>query len=233
MTEENLHRAELQRLYIVENKTISEVGGILHVAPQTVFDRLKRLGIPRCRTKKEFVNNQRKDIMLPSSRSVMLAELFGLLLGDGHVDHFQVSVSLGNKELDYAHHVCNLMHKIFGRSPKIATRATGHRDVYLGSTVVTAWLAQEGLVRNKVASQVDVPVWIYYKEEYIEAFLRGFFDTDGSIYKLRYGMQVSFCNKSMPLLYSLQKMLRTLGYTTSAISGFNLYVTKGADEKIF
>ena len=231
--EEQKYKNELVLLYIEANKTIDEVGTLLKIAPQTVFDRLERLGIPTCRDKKEFVNNQRKDIVLPADRSVDLAELFGVLLGDGHVDHFQVFVNLGNKELEYARHVCKLMHSLFDKQPKIATRATGHRDVYLSSTAVTSWLLREGLVRNKVSAQVDVPSWVHEEKRFTDAFLRGFFDTDGSVYKLRYGIQISFSNKSMPLLLSLQKMLRTLGYSPSAISGYNLYLTKRLDVQRF
>lgn len=231
--EEQRYRAELQLLYVEKNLTIREVGERIKIAPQTVFDRLQRLGIPTCRDKKEFVNNSRKDIVLPTARSASLAELFGILLGDGHVDHFQVFVNLGSKELAYANYVRDLMQRIFGGHPKIATRATGHRDVYLGSTKVTAWLYQEGLVRNKVAAQVGAPAWIYETQEYMRAFLRGFFDTDGSVYRLRFGIQISLCNRSLPLLDALQKMLRTLGYSPSAISGKNLYLTKRSDLKRF
>ena len=222
VAEERLYRAQLYRLYVEQNKTIGEIGRILKLGQSTVFDRLHRLEIPICRDKKEFVNNQRKDIILPGTRSSELAELFGILLGDGHITHFQVFVNLGSKECLYAQYVQTLMRKTFGGHPRICTRAAGHRDVYLGSTKVTSWLFNEGLVRNKVLSQVTGPKWIYENHEFISAFLRGFFDTDGSVYKLRYGIQVSFCNRSMPLLFSLQKMLQKLRYNPSAISGSNL-----------
>src|SRR3989344_1749130 len=97
-SEKREYRRVLRTLYVDQNKTIGEVGFILHVAPQTVFSRLRRLGIPTCRDKKRFVNNQRRDVTLPTRRSETLAELFGVLLGDGHVSHFQVVVSLGGKE---------------------------------------------------------------------------------------------------------------------------------------
>lgn len=36
---------QLHRLYVVENKTIGEIGRILNIAEQTVFDRIKRFCI--------------------------------------------------------------------------------------------------------------------------------------------------------------------------------------------
>ena len=228
-SEEQEHRTELTALYVSKNKTIDEVGLILHIAPQTVFSRLCRLGIRTCREKKKFVNNQRKDITLPKVRSPALAELLGVLLGDGHISHFQVVVTLGSKELAYANHVCTLIKSVFGKNPKISLRNTGYRDVYLGSTAITSWLRREGLVHNKVEAQVDAPQWIFETRGYMIAFLRGFFDTDGSVYKLKYGMQISLTNKSLPLLYSLQKMLRALGYSASAVSAYRVYLTKKSD----
>ncbi|MDO8522156.1 MAG: LAGLIDADG family homing endonuclease [bacterium] len=232
-SEEDRYGSELRTLYISQNKTISEVGLILNIAPQTVFSRLHRLGIPTCREKKLFVNNQRKDIILPKTRSATLAELLGVLLGDGHISHFQVIITLGSKELKYAHHVSSLLKNVFGKKPKISVRSTGYRDVYLGSTAITSWLMREGLVSNKVEDQVDAPLWIFKKREYMIAFLRGFFDTDGSIYKLKYGIQLSFTNKSLPLLYSLQKMLRALGYAASAMSAYRVYVTRVSEVERF
>lgn len=57
-------------------------------------------------------------------------------------------------------------------------------------------------------------------------FLKGFFDTDGSVYKLRFGTQISFTNKSLPLLQSTRRMLLLLGYQPSSISGYRVYLTK-------
>ncbi|HEY4526568.1 MAG TPA: LAGLIDADG family homing endonuclease [Candidatus Paceibacterota bacterium] len=231
--EEQKYRTELIQLYVQANKTIDEVGEILNISPKTVFDRLKRLGIESCREKKESIYNKRRDLALPECRSKNLSELFGVLLGDGHITHFQLCVTLGSKELEYAHHVSYLIETVFGKKPGLCTRKTGHRDVYLGSTMITGWLLEQGLVHNKVAAQVDVPLWIFRHKTFMNAFLRGFFDTDGSIYRLRYGMQISLTNKSIPLLHSLQQMLIELGYSPSGLSAFRVYLTKKQDVDRF
>ncbi len=231
-SEENVCRKELLHLYVRENRTISEIGKILHLASGSIYDRLRRLGIHTCRNRKTHFNNRRNDIALPK-RSSELAELMGCMLGDGCLTHYQVTVTLGTKELSYAKHIKKLMRHLFGGTPKISIRSNGHKVVYLGSTLATDWLFSEGLVRNKMRAQVGVPKWIFSRREYMKSFLRGFFDTDGSIYKLRYGVQMSFCNRSMPLLCSLQTMLQALGYKPSAISGYNLYLTRKSEIQRF
>src|ERR1019366_69525 len=99
--------------------------------------------------------------------------------------------------------------------------------------MITSWLLKEGLVNNKVKSQVDIPKWIFKKPEFMQRFLRGFFDTDGSIYKLKFGIQISLSNKSQPMLKSLQRMLFKLGYNPSAVSADRVYLTGIPDVKRF
>lgn len=231
--EEDHFCKELQDLYVRQNKSLREVAAELQIAEQSVFQRLQRLGIPIIRHLKKGYNNKRAKTVIPLKRSNELAELFGVLLGDGHVAHFQVLVTLGSKEIEYVQYVRELLKSIFKGEPGISIRATGHRTVYLGSVDATRWLIKEGLVPNKVRSQVGVPKWIFGEKAYMEHFLRGFFDTDGSVYKLRYGIQVSLCNKSRPLLDSLQMMLRRLGYSPSAVSAYKIYLTRSQDVRRF
>lgn len=233
MKEENRYHFELVDLYIKQNKSLREVSKILGISESTVFRRLNRLGIKTQPYLKKNYLKKRTDVKIPNKYSVDLAEFFGIMLGDGHVSHFQVVVSLGNKEEKYAKHVKLLMKKIFETNVKISLRGTGYRDVYLGSVDITSWLLKQGLVYNKVKSQVDVPAWIFGKNNFMEGFLRGFFDTDGSVYKLKYGIQMSFCNRSLPILKSLQLMLKKLEYNPSSISLYNMYLTRRGDVKRF
>ncbi len=232
-SEEKKYSRELKDLYIRQNKSIKEISFELGIAEQTVFKRLIRLKIkPTPHLKKHYLK-RRTDVILPKRYSERIAEFFGIMLGDGHVSHFQILVHLGNKEAEYAEYVRVLISKIFRAPAKISIRDTGYRDVYLGSTFATSWLFKEGFVKNKVRFQVGVPRWIFIKRSFIEGFLRGFFDTDGSVYKIKYGIQISFTNYSLPLLKGLQRALSILGYTPSEVSSHKIYLTKTEDVKRF
>ncbi|TSC72764.1 MAG: hypothetical protein G01um101448_940 [Parcubacteria group bacterium Gr01-1014_48] len=228
--EERQKYHQLTDLYIDQNKTLQEIANILKIAPSTVYDRMMRLGISATpQRKKTYAARRQNDITIPKHYGPDLAEFFGIMLGDGKLSFYQVFVTLGTKELSYAEYVCDLMEKLFAVRPKITIRNTGHRIVYIGSRDLSSWLKNEGLVYNKVRSQVDVPRWIYIRKEFMKHFLRGFFDTDGSVYKLRFGIQISFTNASKPLLTSVQFILRELGYKVSKISTIKCYVTKHHD----
>ncbi|MDP1719064.1 MAG: LAGLIDADG family homing endonuclease [bacterium] len=220
--------AEIQRFYVAEERTIREVGKTLGISEKTVFQRLKRFGIPSNSKLK-----RRQDIRLPRGYTADLAEFFGVMLGDGKLSHFQIAVNLGTKEMFYAEYLVGLIYGIFNAKPKVAIRKNGYRDVYLGSVAVTDWLKGEGLVYNKVLSQVNAPRWIMNNEDFTRRFLRGFFDTDGSVYRLRWGMQVEFTNASAPLLKSVRNMLIYLGYAPSRVSGQRVYLTKKLDVSRF
>src|SRR3989338_468152 len=226
--EDNFYRNQLLELYVKQNLTIAQVGAILGIKEKTVFDRLERLAIPTNRKEKPGFNNQRKDIVLPE-KSEKLAEFFGMMLGDGNLTKYQATVCLGSKEYDYVLYVQRLMSDLFKVSAHISTNKAGYHTVYIGSTQVTDWMREQGFVPNKVAAQVGVPTWIMEKKEYMRGFVRGFFDTDGSVYKLRFGIQISITNCSMPLLVALQSMFRALDYRVSEISAYRIYVTRKKD----
>ena|SRR3989344_2881107 len=228
LAEEVMYRKELTNLYITRNKTIGEIAPLLGIRESSVFDRMQRLGIQTTKETKPHYLNRRSDVVLPE-HSAPLAEFLGIMLGDGHVSHFQTVVTLGSKELAYVRYVQRLMQHLFQVPARICPRPKGYRDVYIGSTLITAWLGGQGLVHNKVKAQVGVPLWIMDDPEYMRAFVRGFFDTDGSVYRLRFGIQLSFTNYSAPILTALQNMLRRLGYRVSEASLYRIYITRRED----
>lgn len=228
-----MFRKELINLYVVQNKTIGEIAPMLGLKESSVFDRMQRLGIKTNKQLKTRYLNKRNDVVIPK-RSSKLAEFFGAMFGDGHVSRYQTSVTLGTKELEYVEHVQSMMQDLFAVPATISVKKrSGYRDVYIGSTQITSWLLNQGLVHNKVAAQVDIPQWIYSRPSYMKSFMRGFFDTDGSVYKLRFGTQISLTNKSMPLLKSLRKILIKLEYKPSEVSSYRVYLTRKADLNRF
>ena len=231
--EEKLIHKELKTLYVKKNKTIGEISDILNLGQSTVYDRLLRLKIKPERSKKRGFNNKRTDIFIPQKNSNVLAEFVGIMLGDGHITSTQVTVTLGNKENDYVDYVVRVIKKVFKITPKVITLRKKYKVVYFGSVDAVKWLSLMGFVFNKVKRQVGVPSWIFTKESFIENFLRGFFDTDGSIYKLRFGLQLSFTNRSLNLLTAIRSGLSMLGYNPSKISGFHIYLTKNEDIHSF
>lgn len=154
------------------------------------------------------------------------------MLGDGHVSPTQVLVTVNKNEKEYLQRLKELMRGLFGVEPHCSMSKSLNKsrlnvvDIYIGSTKIVKYFLKMGLVMNKVKSQVDIPSWIKENKIFAKGFLRGFFDTDGSIYKLRFGVQLSYTNASLPLLFSARELLIKLGFAPSRIGGISFYLTK-------
>lgn len=226
--EEIKHRAILADLYVRKNLPLREVARHLRMSESGAYTQLLRLKIPIAKERKLHYLNRRSDVSVPRY-SPALAEFMGIMLGDGHISKFQVIVHLGTKEKSYARYVRGLFKSLFGVAGTIAVRRTCYRDVYIGSILLVRWLREQGLASNKVAAQVGPPKWIFRKRSFMNAFIRGMFDTDGSVYALRYGIQIAFTNRSKPLLSALHSALTLLGYKPSRESAWRVYLTRRGD----
>ena len=227
--EENKKRRELIELYTHQNKTIGEISKILGIAEQTVFKRMKRLDIPTAPENKPHYLNRKRDKLTFPDLSEKLAEFFGIMLGDGHLSYGQVWIFINNNtDRKYRYYVKDLLKFLFGVEAGCSYRKKEDmKNLFLSSVDLVKYLNKKGLyATNKVKAQVRIPSWIFTRDSYKKSFLKGFFDTDGSIYHLRFGVQMAFCNRSIPLLRSTRKILLNLGYFPSKISGYNIYLTR-------
>ncbi|MDP2631123.1 MAG: LAGLIDADG family homing endonuclease [Candidatus Uhrbacteria bacterium] len=228
--EEQQKYSELYKLYITENKTILEIAKVLGISYSSVYERILRLDIPLCPFKKEKYRNI-KFVELPPL-SIDLAEFMGIMFGDGHRSDGQLVITINSRDdFGYIAYVRTLIAKLFSRDAGVVHRTCQNTaDVYFSSVKAVLYLEGLGLTaKNKVREQVDVPSWVRDNVAYSKGFIRGFFDTDGSIYRLRNGsVQMSFSNRSKPLLDSLRRMLLELSFHPSK-STHVFYLTRKKD----
>lgn len=169
----------------------------------------------------------RKKIKQPRN-SAELAELVGIILGDGGINSdYQIIVTL-HRENDrkYAKFVYQLAKKLFNVEPAVYTRRFSTRsmvrEVVLNSASIVVFLLSKELLRgNKVKNQVDVPQWIKESKNFSMHCLRGLIDTDGGVFYHRhshsgynfFNISLKFSNRSKPPLKFVCDTLVTLGFT--------------------
>ena len=164
-----------------------------------------------------------------------LAELVGIILGDGGISDYQVKISL-NRELEenYLQFVASLIRRLLGERPRRHHRNTLEKvdDICISGVRLVEFLQKLGLKKgNKVAKQVGVPWWIWKKIEFASACLRGLIDTDGCVFlhshvthKVRcLNLGMCFSNHSQPLLDFVNSSLTRLGYTARR-GGHNVFL---------
>jgi hypothetical protein len=153
--------------------------------------------------------------------SALLAEFLGIMLGDGGIGPYQISISLNaTTDADYVDFVVDVIIRLFDLIPSQTTRKNAC-NIVVSSIGLIEFLCQKGLVRgNKVTHQVTLPAWIFQDLDFVKASLRGLMDTDGSIYRASHTIAgtkyehacLCFRNYSKPLLDSFHYILKNLGY---------------------
>ena len=177
----------------------------------------------------------RKKIQTPTL-SADLAEFIGIVLGDGGITDYQVKVSFDKVlDADYADYVSHLIKRLFGLTTGRSIDPHDHAlDIVCSSVQLVELLESFGLKRgNKIRQQVDLPHWIWRKDAYRVACLRGLMDTDGSVYRHRYAVngkmysyvKLCFASRSQPLLSSAKRLFELLQlFPTIHYTGDRLYL---------
>lgn len=167
-------------------------------------------------------NSHRKQATLPKY-SVLLAEFFGIMMGDGGINNpWQANITLNSiKDSKYALYVSFLCTRIFGVTPAIRKRKTSNTLVIsLASISVVDFLVKNGLVRgNKLKKGLKIPRWILENKLYRKACARGLVDTDGCIFvhihkihgKIYRNIGLSFTSYSQELIFQMADIFAEFG----------------------
>jgi len=177
----------------------------------------------------------RKDIYRPG-KSCELAELIGILLGDGGITDYQVKITQNREtDKDYSPYIIRLFKHLFGLDSTVRDDAREKtRDIIVSSVSLVEYLLEMGLKNgNKISKQVDIPSWVKTSNKFKKACLRGLIDTDGSFYVDRHKIKnkyyfnpgLIFTAYSSPLFLSVKRIFVSLGYHPTS-GKRNLYLRK-------
>ncbi|MFA7252572.1 MAG: LAGLIDADG family homing endonuclease [Candidatus Paceibacterota bacterium] len=127
---------------------------------------------------------QLKKIIIPR-RSSNLAELLGILIGDGHLSRYQVLFTTNSDtDSEHAQYVSLLFNKLFSINTLIKKRKNKKAvDIIVSSANLVRYLNKLGMpIGNKLTIGLKVPLWIKRNRSFSRAFIRGLFDTDGCVF---------------------------------------------------
>lgn len=164
-----------------------------------------------------------KIISIPS-RTSLLAEFIGAMLGDGGISLWQIHISLNRKtDKHYALYLILLIERLFIIKACLYERqANSTLEVVVSSVKLIAFLRKNNLlVGNKIRQGLSIPKWIYMRTSWKRACLRGLFDTDGCTYidyhsingKTYAHIGLAFTSYSAPLLQDIYSVLQSLFYS--------------------
>lgn len=188
-----------------------------------------------------FNLNNKKRVNLPSKYSSELAELIGILLGDGSVEKYYTRIYLNLiADNGYEVRIIKIIKKIF---PKISICVMkrpkrGTREIQISSKEISDYLFKIGF-NSKTRT---VPSWIQKNDKFSRGTVRGLFDTEGSMgikyFKSKKGMciykQLTFTNRNQNLLSFVEKSLSRFHFSPTKNSKKNIYLSNKKDiERYF
>lgn len=165
---------------------------------------------------------ERKIIHKPNKNSD-LAELCGILIGDGGLTTYQVKITL-NCDTDslYSKFVINLLRKLFLVNPKLyKVKNSKALNVCVSRINLVLFLTALGIKSgNKLKQEISIPEWIRNSKKYTMACIRGMIDTDGCVIhethtikgkRYRY-YRLNFRSASPKLIHQTKLALEGLGF---------------------
>lgn len=163
---------------------------------------------------------------LPDKPSEEIAELIGILTGDGFMNHytsrgwneFVIEIS-GDSRHDKIYHttyISPLIKKLFSIEPRVYySKNENSMKLALRSKHIFLFLKELGFPCGK-KGQIQIPEWIKNNDKFMTAFLRGFADTDGCLaIKKRNYLVIRLCSISVILFQDIDIWLRKKGFTLS------------------
>lgn len=171
-----------------------------------------------------------------------LAEFFGIVIGDGGITKYQLTITLNRTDdWDYALYVLALSKKLFKLEPRLYhDKKNNVVNICISRTKLVAFLEKNGLKRgHKIHNGVDIPKWITKNDNYLQKCLRGLFDTDGGIFlethrknNRQYSyLRLAFVSASKPLIETIFQSLISLSYTPKIRSGKRVQLEKSEEIK--
>ena len=135
--------------------------------------------------KKGFsLRNRRNKVSI--KKSMGLAELIGIILGDGSVSKYQVTITLNkNDDKEYLNEVEKLIINNLGVRPKRYKREKYNTEnIVISNKNFIEYLEDIGIRQgSKKRNNIHIPDWIKHENKYLKHCMRGIFDTDGCIYQ--------------------------------------------------
>lgn len=180
--------------------------------------------------------NNKKIVKLPRTYTKELAELFGILLGDGSVTKYYVEIYLNRiTDANYVPNVEKMCRKLFPGAP-VTTHSKekrGTTDIQISSKDVCDYLRGCGFNPK----ERNIPQWIKNDVRFAKAVIKGLFDTEGSVgikyFKGKGGnyiyKQLTVTNKNENILKFLEEYLSRFGYKPTKNSKKNIYLSNKND----
>ena len=161
----------------------------------------------------------KKIIKIPE-KSEELAELFGIILGDGHLDSHTLTITGHQYEKEHHRYISRMINKLFDLNTCVyESKRCKATHLKTNSVELIKFLqANSFIVGDKIKNKEELPRWIFEKNEYVFGALRGLLDTDGGIYQKQKGYKraiIELQTESPQIRANMFELCRKAGFNPS------------------
>lgn len=158
-----------------------------------------------------------KKIYLNFKKDERLAELIGVVLGDGHIQAFprteRLIVSSNSQNIGFIKRYKMLIQNIFGKQP-LCMKSKNSSCVRV--SIYEKYISKRlGIaIGNRQKAIFKTPKWILRNKKFLISYLRGLYEAEGSFctHKPTSTYKFLFRNKNESLLNSVYESMRSLGF---------------------
>lgn len=167
-----------------------------------------------------FYGGKNKKIIRVPENSEDLAELFGIILGDGRLDSKTLTITGHVYEKEHHEYISRKIKKLFGLDTCVYdSKCCKATNLKVYSVELIKYLQLNSFVLgDKIRNKESLPKWIFEREEYVCGALRGLLDTDGGIYQKQKKYKraiIEFQTESPHIRANFYELLRKIGFNPS------------------
>lgn len=158
-----------------------------------------------------------KSKYLPFKKNGDLAELIGVVLGDGHIcsyprtEELRIVSNLNNP--GFIARYAKIVEKVFNKKPYV-------RNSNQGNSTRIGVYEKHISDRIKIPSgarkylKIKVPVWVLKNRKYVVRYLRGLYEAEGSlcIHRPTYTYKFLFANTNESILDNVYYLMKRIGF---------------------
>jgi|SRR3989344_7656170 len=145
-----------------------------------------------------------------------LAELIGVVLGDGHIEKFprteRLLIFSNSNNAGFIERYARMVEKIFNKKPYVYKQSDQNCvRISLYENQISKRLGVPTGARKNL--NIEVPPWILKRKSYVIRYLRGLYEAEGShsVHRPTSTYKLNFSNRNQSLLKIVSKLLTVLG----------------------
>lgn len=159
-----------------------------------------------------------KENYLPLEKNGDLAELIGVVLGDGHICRYprceELRLISNSNSPGFIKRYARIMETVFEKKPYvIQSKQSNSTKIGFYEKLISKRLGVPTGARRDL--DITVPKWISKNREYVVRYLRGLYEAEGSfcVHKPTYTHKFFFANKNASMLNNVYCLMKGLGFS--------------------